>query len=230
MIWLPLEFAIRFSSFIGSKGVRLLLGPVSTHILNMYFTISIFVVLVAIANGTTLAAALSQKATNGHSVLGTFQAPRLSNFKTDNPLPNGYPWGTKTCNNTNPYTDPPNTGVIRTYDFTIARGNIAPDGVNKSVLLVNGQFPGPMIEANWGDTVQVTVHNRIANPAEGTALHWHGMLQKDTPWEDGIPAVGQCPIAPGSSFTYQFQADLYGTSWYHSHYSAQYAGGLSGRE
>lgn len=28
--------------------------------------------------------------------------------------------------------------------------------------------------------------------------------------------------------TYTFKADLYGTSWYHSHYSAQYAGGLFG--
>lgn len=28
--------------------------------------------------------------------------------------------------------------------------------------------------------------------------------------------------------SYSFQADLYGTSWYHSHYSAQYAGGLLG--
>lgn len=27
---------------------------------------------------------------------------------------------------------------------------------------------------------------------------------------------------------YRFKADLYGTSWYHSHYSAQYAGGLLG--
>lgn len=38
----------------------------------------------------------------------------------------------------------------------------------------------------------------------------------------------QCPIAPGSSFTYNFQADTYGTTWYHSHYSAQYADGLIG--
>ena len=28
--------------------------------------------------------------------------------------------------------------------------------------------------------------------------------------------------------SYRFKADLYGTSWYHSHYSAQYAGGLLG--
>lgn len=59
-------------------------------------------------------------------------------------------------------------------------------------------------------------------------MHWHGLLQKQTPWFDGVPAVGQCPIAPGSTFTYQFQADLYGTSWYHSHYSAQYSAGIFG--
>ena len=40
---------------------------------------------------------------------------------------------------------------------------------------------------------------------------------------DGIPGVQQCPIPSGKSFTYTFTADLYGTSWYHSHYSAQYA-------
>jgi FtsP/CotA-like multicopper oxidase with cupredoxin domain len=45
---------------------------------------------------------------------------------------------------------------------------------------------------------------------------------------DGVPGVQQCPIAPGKTFTYAFQADLYGTSWYHSHYSAQYVGGLFG--
>jgi hypothetical protein len=45
---------------------------------------------------------------------------------------------------------------------------------------------------------------------------------------DGVPGVSQCPIPPGGTFTYTFTADLYGTTWYHSHYSAQYAGGLIG--
>ena len=40
--------------------------------------------------------------------------------------------------------------------------------------------------------------------------------------------VSQCPIAPNGTFTYQFRADVYGTSWYHSHYSAQYADGVFG--
>ena len=120
------------------------------------------------------------------------------------------------------------SGAGPTYNFNIARGTIAPDGVNKSALLINGAFPGPLIEANWGDTITVNVCNNIVGPEEGTALHWHGILQKTTPWFDGVPAVQQCPIAPGSCFTYSFLADLYGTSWYHSHYSAQYAGGLVG--
>lgn len=120
------------------------------------------------------------------------------------------------------------TGRGPTYNFNIARGYIAPDGVNKSALLINGAFPGPLIEANWGDTITVNVCNNIQGPGEGVALHWHGILQKLTPWYDGVPAVQQCPIAPGQCFTYSFLADLYGTSWYHSHYSAQYAGGLVG--
>jgi FtsP/CotA-like multicopper oxidase with cupredoxin domain len=113
------------------------------------------------------------------------------------------------------------TGVTRYYDFTVSRGKISPDGYEKDVLLINGAFPGPAIEANWGDTIQVIVRNNITGPKEGTSMHWHGLLQKDKPWMDGVPGVHQCPIAPGSTFTYSFKADLYGTSWYHSHYSAQ---------
>ncbi|KAG5796941.1 hypothetical protein H9Q69_003986 [Fusarium xylarioides] len=127
---------------------------------------------------------------------------------------------------TNYYQDQPNTGVIRRYDFTVSRGTIAPDGYELSTILVNGQFPAPLIEANWGDTIQVTVHNDLDD--EGVSLHWHGILQKGMPWEDGVPGVTQCPIPPKKSFTYQFLADLYGTSWYHSHYSAQVAAGLFG--
>ncbi|KAI0835501.1 putative multicopper oxidase [Hypoxylon sp. FL0890] len=129
----------------------------------------------------------------------------------------------------NPYTDAPQTGITRRYEFNISRGVIAPDGYEKRVILVNDQFPGPLIEANWGDYIEVKVTNSITDePPEGTAIHWHGFLQSGTPFMDGVPGVSQCPIAPGKSFTYKFRAELYGTSWYHSHYSAQYAGGLQG--
>lgn len=160
--------------------------------------------------------------------MGTLSAAVLPSFLTNNPLPSGYPWGTLTATNTDYYTSSPDTGIIRTYDFTVSRGTIAPDGYQRSVLLVNGAYPGPLIEANWGDTIQVTLHNNITGPEEGTSLHWHGFLQTATPWDDGVPGVTQCPIAPGKTYTYSFKAELYGSSWYHSHYSSQYSGGVTG--
>ncbi|KAM7201928.1 multicopper like protein [Naviculisporaceae sp. PSN 640] len=171
---------------------------------------------------------LSKQRTNGASRLGTLVSPLLAFFLTNNPLPHGYPWGELTDWGTNAYKDWPRTGVIRTYDFSLSRGVISPDGYQRDVLLVNGAFPGPLIEANWGDKIIVTVHNNITAPEEGTVVHWHGFLQEGTPWEDGAPGVTQCPIAPGKSFTYEFMASLYGSTWYHAHYSAQYSGGVVG--
>lgn len=55
---------------------------------------------------------------------------------------NGYPWGSKNAYNSDGYTQAPNTGIVRSYDFTITRGLIAPDGYEISTFLINGQFPG----------------------------------------------------------------------------------------
>ena len=119
-------------------------------------------------------------------------------------------------------------GQVREHNFTIARGFISPDGFNKSAILVNGQFPGPTIEADYGDTFRITVHNQITGPEEGTSIHWHGILQSGTPYYDGVSAITQCPIAPGRSMTYTFLADSYGSSFYHAHYSSQYIDGVFG--
>lgn len=140
----------------------------------------------------------------------------------------GLPWGNKQANDTNYYSTAsiPDTGVTKTYDLTVSSATIKPDGVTKPGLVVNGGFPGPLIEANWGDWIEINVQNDLPN--EGTALHWHGLLQQGTQYYDGVPSVQMCPIAPGKSFQYLIRADLYGTTWYHSHYSAQYAGGALG--
>ncbi|KAI0101362.1 multicopper oxidase [Nemania sp. FL0031] len=178
-----------------------------------------------------LIAALSPSAQNGKSLWGTFQAPSFPMWMNGGGFRSSFtvPWGNKKSGICNPYTEAPATEIVRKYDFNISRGMIAPDGYEKSVILVNGQFPGPLIEANWGDYIEVNVHNNIVEePQEGTAIHWHGFLQTKSVWEDGVPGVSQCPIAPGKSFTYKFRAELYGSSWYHSHYSAQYSGGLFG--
>jgi FtsP/CotA-like multicopper oxidase with cupredoxin domain len=115
--------------------------------------------------------------------------------------------------------------MIRRYDWTISDAYLSPDGFEKRMIVVNGQYPGPLIEANWGDWIEVTVTN---NRSEGSSIHWHGFLQTGTPYMDGTPGISQCPIAPGATFTYRFRAELYGTSWWHGHYSAQYIDGLVG--
>src|SRR5947208_326134 len=45
---------------------------------------------------------------------------------------------------------------------------------------------------------------------------------------DGVNGVTQCPIAPGDYFNYTWRVMQYGSSWYHSHYSVQYADGAVG--
>jgi hypothetical protein len=51
----------------------------------------------------------------------------------------------------------PDTGVTRFYSFNVSYQQIAPDGVQKNGLVVNGGFPGPLIEANWGDWYTLVV-------------------------------------------------------------------------
>ncbi|KAK1986185.1 multicopper oxidase [Colletotrichum cereale] len=121
----------------------------------------------------------------------------------------------------------PPQGKLRTFDFTVSNlTDIAPDGVHKPAMLINNQFPGPTIEADWGDFVQIHVHNQLQN--NGTSFHWHGMHLRGQNDQDGTNGVTECPIPPGQSRTYSFQLTQYGTSWYHSHFSAQYGNGVVG--
>lgn len=60
---------------------------------------------------------------------------------------------------------------------------------------------------------QVAVKNSIDKNAwpslyEGISIHWHGFSLKGFAWMDGTKYVAQCPITPGSSFTYKFQVRL----------------------
>ncbi|KAF6756493.1 Cupredoxin [Ephemerocybe angulata] len=117
------------------------------------------------------------------------------------------------------------------YVFNIANGNIAPDGFTRPAVLVNGVFPGTLIEATPADTLHITVNNQLTNPLmrRSTSVHWHGLFQGRTASEDGPAMVTQCPIAPGHSYTYDIPLrGQAGTHWYHSHLSSQYVDGLRG--
>uniref|UniRef100_A0A0D9XYA7 Laccase n=1 Tax=Leersia perrieri TaxID=77586 RepID=A0A0D9XYA7_9ORYZ len=85
------------------------------------------------------------------------------------------------------------------------------------ITAVNGQLPGPTVYASEGDTV--VVHMVNTSPYSMT-LHWHGVLQRGTPWADGPAMVTQCPVPPGGNYTYRFTvAGQEGTLWWHAHIS-----------
>lgn len=70
-----------------------------------------------------------------------------------------------------------------------------------------------------GDEVIVDVENSLMG--DSTTMHWHGHHQRGTPYMDGVPYVTQCPIFPGTSFTYRFRAMNAGTHFWHSHTGSQ---------
>ncbi|KAF7192116.1 oxidoreductase ptaK [Pseudocercospora fuligena] len=168
---------------------------------------------------------LSPYAQSGYSRWGTVNSSTLPSWA--NWGGSGKPWGKISTGNANPYTSAPKPSAVRNYKFSVAHCDIKPDGVvTKGAVCINGQFLGPIIEANYGDTINVAVTNNL--PDEGTSVHWHGFLQLNNCHNDGVPGVQQCPIAPGDTYKYTMKAELYGSSWYHTHYSAQYAGGAVG--
>ncbi|KAK3690299.1 multicopper oxidase-domain-containing protein [Podospora appendiculata] len=116
-------------------------------------------------------------------------------------------------------------GKVREYWLTVDNVTLTPAFVSREGRAFNGTYPGPKLEACWGDQIVVHVKNQLEDM--GTTVHWHGIRQFRTNHMDGV-ALTQCPIAPGGNFTYSFTALQYGHTWYHSHYGLQYADGLAG--
>lgn len=143
---------------------------------------------------------------------------------------------------------PPQT---RRYTFNITQSLARPDGFLKTIYAVTGQMPGPLIEANEGDTIEVMVHNNIplpsvngnttaaaageAHAAASTSIHWHGLIQNGTlagpptVRMDGIAGVTQCALAPGHSQQYRIPlTGQSGTYWWHAHVKDQLTNGILG--
>lgn len=103
----------------------------------------------------------------------------------------------------------------RIYDFNIGWVHRNPDNRHeRRVIAINEQWPLPTIEATVGDRLIINAHNNLGD--QSTSLHFHGMFQNGTTHMDGAIGATQCPIAPGSSMTYDFVVDQPGTYWYHS--------------
>lgn len=61
----------------------------------------------------------------------------------------------------------------KVINLDLSWGNRAPDGVERRMILVNGEFPSPTIELDEGDDVVVEVFNGLD---EESSIHFHGEL------------------------------------------------------
>ncbi|EPS71245.1 hypothetical protein M569_03512 [Genlisea aurea] len=97
------------------------------------------------------------------------------------------------------------------YNFVVSYITASPLGVPQQVIAVNGKFPGPTINVTTNNFVVVNVRNKLD---EGLLLHWSGIQQRRSSWQDGVLGTN-CPIPPKWNWTYQFQVkDQIGSFFY----------------
>ncbi|KAF5747560.1 laccase-17-like isoform X2 [Tripterygium wilfordii] len=107
--------------------------------------------------------------------------------------------------------------VTRSYKFEIKLQNVTRLCKTKSIVTVNGQFPGPRIITREGDRLLIKVVNHVPN---NITIHWHGVRQLRSGWADGPAYITQCPIQTGQSYIYNFTVTgQRGTLFWHAHIS-----------
>ncbi|CAJ1942717.1 unnamed protein product [Sphenostylis stenocarpa] len=108
------------------------------------------------------------------------------------------------------------------FTWEITNGTVYPLGFPQPGILINGQFPGPTIEAITNDNIIVNVINKLD---EKFLITWSGIKQRRTSWQDGVLGTN-CPIPPNSNWTYKFQVkDQVGTYTYFPSTKIHKAGG-----
>ncbi|KAF5729070.1 multi-copper oxidase type 1 family protein [Tripterygium wilfordii] len=99
----------------------------------------------------------------------------------------------------------------RFFTWKITYGDIYPLGVKQQGILINGQFPGPTIDAVTNDNLIISVYNYLREPF---LISWNGIQQRRNSWQDGVYGT-TCPIPPGKNFTYILQVkDQIGSFYY----------------
>ncbi len=103
---------------------------------------------------------------------------------------------------------PHRPGRLREYDVVaVDRELEVASGVTFAAWTYNGTVPGPVIRATEDDRLRVKFTNGGSHPH---TIHFHGIHPSNM---DGVFEI----VAPGQSFTYDFQARPYGLHLYHCH-------------
>ncbi|KAH0466311.1 hypothetical protein IEQ34_006414 [Dendrobium chrysotoxum] len=108
------------------------------------------------------------------------------------------------------------------FTWTVTYGIISPFGVPQQAIMINNQFPGPVINCTSNNNIVVNVFNQLDEPF---LLSWNGIQQRKNSWQDGMPGTN-CPIPPGQNFTYHWQPkDQIGSFYYYPSVGMQKAVG-----
>jgi FtsP/CotA-like multicopper oxidase with cupredoxin domain len=91
-------------------------------------------------------------------------------------------------------------------DWEVAPGEVV------QAWAYNGQVPGPRIDLEVGDKVEVEITNELPL---GTDIHWHGI---DVPNDqDGVAPITQELVTTGESYTYRYTVTEPAIGMYHAH-------------
>jgi FtsP/CotA-like multicopper oxidase with cupredoxin domain len=105
----------------------------------------------------------------------------------------------------------PRSGRTVAVELTPGRAQVDLGGTRAATFAYGDVLPGPLIRANVGDELAVTVKNRLSH---STSVHWHGIaLRNDM---DGA-APASPDIEAGTDFVYRFSVPHPGTYWAHPH-------------
>lgn len=110
-----------------------------------------------------------------------------------------------------------------TYQLAITEKSIQLINQPQNAIVANGSLPAPTLHWREGEQVTLQVTNQLN---VHSSIHWHGIV---LPYQmDGVPGISFDGIAPGKTFTYQFQVKQNGAYWYHGHSGMQEQQGLFG--
>lgn len=103
--------------------------------------------------------------------------------------------------------------TVKTFELVAKEVDWNLDQENKvKAWTYNGLVPGSQIRVKQGDVVRVKLKNQLNDLV---SIHWHGYPVPNS--MDGIPGMTQNAVRPNETFTYEFDATVPGTYWYHSH-------------
>jgi hypothetical protein len=98
--------------------------------------------------------------------------------------------------------------------------------LNRLMLFVNDEYPGPVLRAQVGDTVRINLVNE--DPSRSFSLHLHGLHMRGQPYYDGTASGSQCATNVLQTQVYEFTTNEPGTHYWHGHMAMERGDGFQG--